>query len=125
MIRKTVCLCMALLLLFPTLVMAKPGGKHEDLEDILMTTLSPSITNAVNGYYGSPREYGLYDAKIIKTERITEGSYGFKVTVQVKTFVGPHNPPFGLETITFYVSPGKTLVENFVHKDYKQKPGSF
>lgn len=120
MTKKVLIATLAVFLLLPLTAFVRPNVENSDVEsDALLTTLSPAIGNAISGYYGQPRLYGLYDAKILKIERESEGGYSFNVTVQVKTFVGPHNPPFGIETITLAVSPGSTLVVKFQHEDEK------
>ncbi|MBL4933816.1 DUF3888 domain-containing protein [Clostridium paridis] len=45
--------------------------------------------------------------------------FTFIITVQVVTFVGPHNPPYGIETITIGASPYGTRVIDFKHEDEK------
>ncbi|GIO57978.1 DUF3888 domain-containing protein [Paenibacillus cineris] len=120
MTKKILIATLAVLLVLPLTTFARPSAENSDVEaDALLTALSPAIGHAISGYYGQPRLYGLYDAKILKIERVNEGGYAFNVTVQVKTFVGPHNPPFGIETITLAVSPGSTLVAKFQHEDQK------
>jgi hypothetical protein len=120
MTKKVLILTLAVLLLLNSTAFARPSDENSEVEsDALLTALSPAIGHAISGYYGQPRLYGLYDAKILRIERVHEGEYSFNVTVQVKTFVGPHNPPFGIETITLAVSPGSTLVAKFQHEDQK------
>ncbi|MBT2667406.1 DUF3888 domain-containing protein [Bacillus sp. ISL-4] len=84
--------------------------------DTLLTSLDPYISEEVVNYYGYYKQYGLFDAKIIRIIRQSEGSFSFRVTVQVNTFEHAHNPPYGKETITFDVSPFGVKVINFVHK---------
>lgn len=115
-LAKTV--LMGFILLSPT-TSAEPKNVYSISTDVLLTSLNPAIGNAVSGFYGSPRLYGLYDAKILKIERIDAGGFLFNVTVQVKTFVGPHNPPYGIETITLAVSPSTSLVEKYHHEGEK------
>jgi hypothetical protein len=45
------------------------------------------------------------------------GGPDYEVVIQVETFEGPHNPPYGLETITFYVRYGQVELINFEHRD--------
>ncbi|MEC0241674.1 DUF3888 domain-containing protein [Paenibacillus dokdonensis] len=111
--KITIIVILGFLLLSP-IASAEPNNKI--CNDVLLTSLSPAISNAISGYYGYPRLYGLYDAKILRIERVHEGEYTFNVTVQVKTFVGAHNHPFGLETMTIAVSPGSMLVSQFHHE---------
>ncbi|OXM15408.1 DUF3888 domain-containing protein [Paenibacillus herberti] len=79
-------------------------------------TLSPKISDAITGYYGEPRLYGLYDAEILNIDRLFEGSFYFRVKVLVKTFVGAHNPPYGNEIITLSVSALGVSVDHFEHR---------
>ncbi len=69
--------------------------------------LYPNIDKAIQEYYGETiRGYDLYDAKIRKLESLRAWP-DFNVTVDVETFYGAHNPPHGLERITFYISLGE------------------
>ncbi|MFD2614351.1 DUF3888 domain-containing protein [Paenibacillus gansuensis] len=95
---------------------AKPQN-DEQIKDILLTVLSTYISNAVTEYYGEPRQYGLYDAEIVRIERDQPGGFSFRVYVVVKTFVGAHNPPYGEDSITLSVTPAGVDVEKFVHKN--------
>ena len=105
-------------LLSPT-ISANPSEQEPLCKETLLTVLSPTISNAVNGYYGSPQQYGLYDAEVIKIERVRDGEFLFNVTVRVKTFTGPHNPPFGIETMIIAVDPAHPLVIDYKHQDVK------
>lgn len=106
---------------FPFLGLAQPviSEKVEKVEkDALLTILLPAISTAITGYYGKPRQYGLYDADILSLTRIVnEGQYTFKVKVLVRTFVGPHNPPYGNEIVTLTIDPSGIHVEEFIHRD--------
>lgn len=75
------------------------------LYETLLTSLSPYISEGVINYYGYPKSYGLYDAKLVSIERSGEGEFNFKVIVKVYTFEHAHNPPYGKETMTFDISP--------------------
>ena len=43
--------------------------------DTLLTTLDPSIQKEIINYYGYPKQYGLYDAKILSIIREHEGQF--------------------------------------------------
>ncbi|MBK3496322.1 DUF3888 domain-containing protein [Viridibacillus sp. YIM B01967] len=75
------------------------------LNDTLLTTLDPYITEGIEQYYGYSKQYGLYDAKIISIKRNSDGGFDFTVKVLVTTFEAAHNPPYGKETMTFKISP--------------------
>ena len=85
---------------------------------IVITMLYPDIDKAIQTYYGETiRGMILYDAKISKLESLS-GWAKFNVTVNVETFYGAHNPLYGLECMTFYVSLGEEpeLIK-YKHKD--------
>ncbi|MBS7528954.1 DUF3888 domain-containing protein [Hazenella sp. IB182353] len=83
-------------------------------DDVLIATLSPAIYSSITGHYGKTR---LFDSeKILSIEQDDPGSNVYTVQVQVTSFEGAHNPPYGLETVTLRVSfPGITVVD-FKHK---------
>ncbi|MEH7226790.1 DUF3888 domain-containing protein [Bacillus sp. JJ1566] len=84
--------------------------------DTLLTTLDPYIENEIIHYYGYLKQYGLYDAKIGSISRNPEAEFSFKVKVQVTTFEHAHDPPYGIETMTFDISPFGVKVIEFKHK---------
>ena len=43
--------------------------------DTLITSLDPSIQKEIINYYGYPKQYGLYDAKILSITREHEGQF--------------------------------------------------
>ncbi|MEB4861178.1 DUF3888 domain-containing protein, partial [Priestia megaterium] len=51
---------------------------------------------------------------VTSIKKLEEG--GYIVKVLYKTYTGPFNPPFGLETITFKIEPGSVKVIGFNHK---------
>jgi hypothetical protein len=91
------------------------------LQDTLLTTLNPYIYEAVQDYYEQmgeqSRSYDLYDAKILQLHRERPGEFSFFIVIQINTFVGPHNPPYGIEIISLKVTPSKIQVINYLHRD--------
>lgn len=88
------------------------------LIDALKTTLARSIDDAIVGYYGKrEKSFGIYDMQIKEIKRMMQDGYSFLVKVQVETFEGPHNPPYGREIITLEIGPGGVNVLQFEHKD--------
>ncbi|MCG7346050.1 DUF3888 domain-containing protein [Sporosarcina sp. ACRSL] len=87
--------------------------------DTLITSLYPSIQKEIINYYGYPKQYGLYDAKILSITREHEGSFDFNVEVQVTTFDHAHDPPYGKETMTFNISPFGVKTISFQHEGDK------
>lgn len=84
--------------------------------DTLITSLEPSIQKEIINYYGYPKQYGLYDAKILNIIREHEGSFSFNAKVQVTTFEHAHAPPYGKETMNFNISPFGVKTINFQHE---------
>lgn len=56
------------------------------------------------------------DEKILKIKK-DESNNVYYVTVQVQTFEGPHNPPYGEETITFQIKGSEIKVTDYKHRD--------
>lgn len=86
----------------------------EAAEQTLLRLLSDPAQEAIKNYYGELRQY--WRDQIISVEKVPN-SYYYKVVMQVETFYGPHNPPYGLETMTFYISYGEIKLEKFEHQD--------
>ncbi|MCH1626731.1 DUF3888 domain-containing protein [Fredinandcohnia quinoae] len=85
------------------------------LKDALIERLVDPIFNAVDSYYGEPKLWFRGDEKVLK---IKNYKGGINVTVQVMTFEGAHNPPYGEETITFQISSGGNVkVLKYKHRD--------
>ncbi|WP_440895467.1 DUF3888 domain-containing protein [Amphibacillus sp. Q70] len=89
---------------------------YQLIYDTLLTALDPYITEEIINHYGYPKQYGLSDAKILSVIRETEGGFSFQGKVQVTTFEHAHNPPYGIETITFEISPFGVKVIEFQHE---------
>lgn len=87
--------------------------------DTLITTLEPSIQKEIINYYGYPKQYGLYDAKILSIIRGHEGQFSFIAKIQVTTFDHAHDPPYGKETVTFKIDPFGVKTISFQHEGDK------
>jgi hypothetical protein len=89
------------------------------LKEALIERLVDPIFKAVVSYYGESKLWFRGDEKVLKIKN-DEGD--INVTVQVMTFEGAHNPPFGEETITFQISSGGNVkVVNYKHRDIPEK----
>ncbi len=86
----------------------------EDTEQTLLRLLSEPAQDAIKEYYGELRQY--WRDEIISVQKVPN-SYYYEVVMQVETFYGPHNPPYGIETMTFYVSYGEVVLKKFEHQD--------
>ena len=71
-------------------------------KQVIMDLLYQPTAAAVAEYYGEPTQF--WHAEILSIQKVAD-SRNYEVVMQVETFQGPHNPPYGLETITFYVGP--------------------
>ena len=80
------------ILMLPSKMYAQSEQTDEKLiADTLITILNPYIEKEIDHYYGYPKQYGLYDVKILKFVR--ESQFGFKVNVEVTTFEHAHSHP--------------------------------
>lgn len=81
-------------------------------QEFIFRRLFTYIDSAIRQYYGDGRQY--MDEKILNIEKI-DGK--IRIKVRVTTFVGAHNPPYGIETITFLEDYTGIKVEEFKHED--------
>jgi len=84
------------------------------IRDTFITILNPFIEKEIDHYYGYPKQYDLYDVKILKI--VKESQFSFKVSVEVTTFEHAHSPPYSKEIITFEVSPTGVSTVRYIHK---------
>ena len=102
------------ILMLPSKMYAQSEQTDDKLiADTLITILNPYIEKEIDHYYGYPKQYGLYDVKILKIVR--ESQFGFKVNVEVTTFEHAHSPPNSKEIITFEVSPTGVSTLRYKH----------
>jgi hypothetical protein len=94
----------------------------------LVTLLNPYLQPSVDAYYASidepPRQYGLYDAEILELRRTTDGGYRFYARIALTTFTGPHNPPYGKETVSLYFDTASAQVIDYSHREIPYTNGS-
>jgi len=86
------------------------------LNEVLINFLLEPISKEVNSYYKEPKLWFRGFEKILKIEK-DEANYIFYVTVQVQTFEGAHNPPYGEDTITFRIKGNDIKTINYKHRD--------
>jgi len=78
----------------------------------ILSVLNPYIYEAISKYYGESRQFmdsGILDIKA------TQG--GYKIKVRVKTFVGSHNPPYGLDTMAIVKDNSGIHIQDFQHEE--------
>lgn len=84
-------------------------------EQVILRLLYQPITTAVNDHYGEQRQY--WRQEVLSVQKVSESPY-YEVVIRVETFHGAHNPPYGLETMTFYIGPlDKVQLISFDHQD--------
>ena len=81
-------------------------------QQLILSMLYPYIDEAVKNYYGEFRQY--MDAGILNISQTKEE---FILKIRIETFVGPHNPPYGIDTLTINKNNGEIKVEEFKHED--------
>lgn len=89
---------------------------QQTIQDALLTTLQPYISEGIIDYYGYHKSYGLYDAKIVNIQREEDGGFSFTVEVQVNTFETAENPPYGKETMQFGISAKGVKLLDYAHE---------
>lgn len=87
----------------------------EEMEQAILCLLEYETFAAVRNYYGEPRQY--MNSELLSLQKISQYPDCFEVVVQVETFYGPHNPPYGIETITFHFQYDEVKLINFQHTD--------
>ncbi|MDQ0175388.1 DUF3888 domain-containing protein [Bacillus chungangensis] len=106
----------------------KDEVNEKDFYDSYITLLNPYVYKIISEKVGPDRSYDLFNVKILdikrnipgrteKEKEINKGVFDFTVKVQYKTFYGPHNPPYGLETLTLRITPSGVKLINFKHQD--------
>ncbi|NLL51205.1 MAG: DUF3888 domain-containing protein [Peptococcaceae bacterium] len=86
-------------------------NKQELIQRSLLKILYPYIQQEITNYYGHSKQF--MDDQIVDISMY--GPYDIKIKIQVTTFEGPHNPPYGTEEITVVLSD-KVEVLEFKHK---------
>ncbi|CQR46811.1 hypothetical protein BN1058_01086 [Paraliobacillus sp. PM-2] len=66
--------------------------------------------------HDEPKLWNRGFEKIVKIKKDQTNNV-FYVTVQVQTFEGAHNPPYGEETITFQIRGNEINVSNYQHRE--------
>lgn len=115
--KKFAYVLMAIFTMFilPCKIYAQSNQADDQLiRDTFITILNPFIEKEIDHYYGYPKQYGLYDVKILKI--VKESQFSFKVSVEVTTFEHAHSPPYSKEIITFEVSPTGVSTLRYIHE---------
>ena len=98
-------------------VSANASGAEQpcvEAKETILRLLAHPVQQAITDYYGESRQY--WNDEILAIKMVPRTPY-YEVVVRVETFYGPHNPPYGIETISFYVSYGSVELKTFQHED--------
>lgn len=99
-----------------TILVNKNAIVSNEADSVIALLLDPHIRAAIYDYYGKPMQYALYDSTINKITQV-DNDFVYRVTISVPTFEGAHNPPYGIEIMTFTVRPGGIVeLNNYVHQ---------
>lgn len=101
-----------------SIVKAKSEDSTDAAEKVILRLLGDSVTAAVDEYYGGHQQY--WQKEVLSIQKVSESPY-YEVVIQVETFFGAHNPPFGLETMTFQIDPvGEVQLAQFHHQNEEE-----
>ncbi|SET64184.1 Protein of unknown function [Oceanobacillus limi] len=92
------------------------------LKEVLIEQLMDPIAKAIKEHY-KPKLWYMGFEKVIKIKK-DETENVYYVTVQVQTFEGAHNPPYGEETITFRIKGSEIHVSDYKHRDIPEEEWS-
>ena len=105
----------AILLSTSAAAQSKSELPQDAMEQVILRLLHQPVKEAVNDYYNEPRQY--WEQEVLSVQKVPQSPY-YEVVIWVETFYGAHNPPYGLETMTFYVGPLDAVrLVNFDHQD--------
>ena len=105
----------AILLSTGAAAQSKSELPQDAMEQVILRLLHQPVKEAVNDYYNEPRQY--WEQEVLSVQKVPQSPY-YEVVIRVETFYGAHNPPYGLETMTFYVGPLDAVrLVNFDHLD--------
>ena len=98
-----------------TAVDSRKAISADAAEQVILDLLYQPTAAAVAEYYGEPTQFWHPEILSIQKGSVSQDH---EVVIQVETFQGPHNPPYGLETMTFYVGPtGLPQLAHYEHRD--------
>ncbi|HDR7669206.1 Uncharacterized protein BCZB5J_04170 [Bacillus cereus] len=90
------------------------------LKEVLINLLLEPISKEVENYYKEPKLWYRGFEKILEIKTDKTNSI-FYVTVQIQTFEGAHNPPYGEDTITFRIKGNDVKTIHYKHRDIPEE----
>ncbi|PEJ49908.1 DUF3888 domain-containing protein [Bacillus wiedmannii] len=90
------------------------------LKEVVINLLLEPISKEVEKYYKEPKLWFRGSEKIVEITK-DEANYIFYVTVQIQTFEGAHNPPYGEDTITFRIKGNEIKPIQYKHRNIPEE----
>ncbi|MFD4930353.1 DUF3888 domain-containing protein [Peribacillus butanolivorans] len=94
---------------------------YEKTKYALIASLSPAINEAVAKIYkdipGGDRQWAGWETEILSIKQLYGIGGAYRITVKIHTYVGAHNPPNGIDTITIEVGGGEQKIIKYEHKE--------
>lgn len=82
-------------------------------DGLIIALLYPHIADAIVKQYGEGKLF--QNEEVLAVKQDPSGGNTFIVTVFFQTFTGPHNPPYGNDTLTFTVSAIGVTLDKYEH----------
>ncbi|MCU5707892.1 DUF3888 domain-containing protein [Bacillus wiedmannii] len=90
------------------------------LKEVVMNLLIEPISKEVEKYYKEPKLWDRGSEKIVEITK-DEANDILYVTVQIQTFEGAHNPPYGEDTITFRIKGNEIQPIQYKHRNIPEE----
>ena len=90
--------------------------KYQYLERILLSLLAPEISEVTEKIYKEKRQYEKGEILYIKPIGLSN-----EIKIEILTFVGAHNPPYGKVNITFLLEKSDVKIINYEHEEIEGK----
>ena len=87
------------------------------MERIIESFMFETLHKAVEKHYGAPRSYSTY--RILSIKPVSD-SFVYEIVIQIETFTGAHNPPYGKDTVTFWLNASEVDCDPWL-KEYKHE----
>jgi hypothetical protein len=94
-------------------------NKCEQLKYALIVSLGPIIDKALIKIYNSKpdRQWAAWDTEILDIKQLYGVGGAYRINLRVNTYVGAHNPPYGMDIITIEINPHEYKILKYFHKD--------
>jgi Protein of unknown function (DUF3888) len=122
MYKKIVIITMTTLLLCSLPIYAKTEQTIPCINEkyALIASLTPTISKVVDEIYkdkpGGGRQWSGAETEVLSIVQLYGLGGSYRVKVRVHTFVGAHNPPSGIVTITIDVGADGQKVVEYAHQ---------